>query len=238
MDCLAVRIPTIVVNRRDNSLVDVSLLLSVSPGVRRPCFMGFAIFIADVFFLSESFAPRLLQLKAAKIRLQTKKWAVRSKLDEGGVDLKQFATVYLTRPISGFIPCSPARTLNGEDFGVLTVPSFSSQRCWRLNLCYSSSQSTSPSSMVSYTSFWEPSRSSESSSLLSKIKSFFAYPPSSSSRAKRFQLGRRWIPGVGDLPFLAFLIGVSGGGVIVALFTPRYVRKQAANGGWPVPEER
>ncbi|KAE8153835.1 MFS general substrate transporter [Aspergillus avenaceus] len=52
------------------------------------------------FFLTvpETFAPVLLTRKAHRLRLQTKNWAIHSRLEENDTDLKTFAKAYLLRP--------------------------------------------------------------------------------------------------------------------------------------------
>ena len=54
-----------------------------------------------------------------------------------------------------------------------------------------------------------------------------------------FQEERGWNLGVGALPFLAILVGVICGCLIISYFSKtRFARKLEANGGKPVPEER
>ena len=55
--------------------------------------MGILLF----FFLRESYVPYLLQKKAAKIRYETKNWAVRSKLDEREFSMTDLFESYLTK---------------------------------------------------------------------------------------------------------------------------------------------
>jgi MFS transporter, DHA1 family, multidrug resistance protein len=55
--------------------------------------------LIGLLFVSESFAPVLLQQRARKIRLQTRNWAIHSELDEHEVTLRQILVKYLFRPI-------------------------------------------------------------------------------------------------------------------------------------------
>ena len=54
------------------------------------------------FFCSESYAPVLLQRKAARIRFQTKNWAVHAPADENQVNIHEIAHKYLYRPFVMF----------------------------------------------------------------------------------------------------------------------------------------
>lgn len=69
--------------------------------------MGFAMFFVDVLFLQESYAPRILQIKAKKIRYGERRWAVRSKLDEAEFKIQDVLTKFVTRPISAYINLCP-----------------------------------------------------------------------------------------------------------------------------------
>jgi hypothetical protein len=46
----------------------------------------------------ETYVPVLLKRKASRLRLETKNWALHSKLDEESMDAKKFAVRYLSRP--------------------------------------------------------------------------------------------------------------------------------------------
>lgn len=48
--------------------------------------------------LPETFVPRLLTLKARRLRFETKNWALHSQQEETPVDMKVFVVKYLTRP--------------------------------------------------------------------------------------------------------------------------------------------
>lgn len=61
--------------------------------------MAFFFLSLAFLFQKESYAPRILQAKAKKIRLETKQWATRSKLDEKVLNLHEIINVYLARPI-------------------------------------------------------------------------------------------------------------------------------------------
>jgi MFS transporter, DHA1 family, multidrug resistance protein len=56
--------------------------------------MGFMV----LFFYKESYVPILLSWKAAKIRHDTKNWAIRSRLDEHEFQLKNIYTDFIGRP--------------------------------------------------------------------------------------------------------------------------------------------
>ena len=59
-----------------------------------------AAFFGTVAFIlcSESYSPVLLQRKAAKIRFETKNWAIRAPADEHQVNMKEIVNKYLFRP--------------------------------------------------------------------------------------------------------------------------------------------
>ena len=50
------------------------------------------------FFIPETFAPRILQIKAAKIRFETKNWAIHAKQDEQRITPKDVFVRYIERP--------------------------------------------------------------------------------------------------------------------------------------------
>lgn len=50
------------------------------------------------FLLPETYMPVLEQRRAKQLRLETKQWALHSKLDETPVSIKDFVTRYMTRP--------------------------------------------------------------------------------------------------------------------------------------------
>ncbi|RMJ21955.1 transporter [Aspergillus sp. HF37] len=56
-------------------------------------------FIVVVFFFTapETYAPALLTRKARRLRLQTQRWALHSRLEESDTDLKSFTKTYLVR---------------------------------------------------------------------------------------------------------------------------------------------
>lgn len=60
---------------------------------------AFSIFAWAV--LPETYAPTLLTAKAARLRFETKNWALHSKMEEEGeTTFKSFAQIYLLRPWS------------------------------------------------------------------------------------------------------------------------------------------
>ncbi|KAI9742530.1 MAG: hypothetical protein M1818_003670 [Claussenomyces sp. TS43310] len=58
------------------------------------------VFFGGIAFvlLPETFVPRLLTLKARRLRFETKNWALHSQQEETPVDMKVFVVKYLTRP--------------------------------------------------------------------------------------------------------------------------------------------
>jgi MFS transporter, DHA1 family, multidrug resistance protein len=48
--------------------------------------------------IPETSAPKILQLKASRLRHRTRNWALHSKMDEEPLDAKRIVTVYLIRP--------------------------------------------------------------------------------------------------------------------------------------------
>lgn len=58
------------------------------------------VFFGGISFimLPETFVPRLLTLKARRLRYETKNWAIHSQQEETPVDVKVFVVRYLTRP--------------------------------------------------------------------------------------------------------------------------------------------
>lgn len=62
--------------------------------------LGFAIWIALVFVVPETYAPLLLSRRARKLKFETKNWALRAPMDEKQVDVKDIAVRYLARPFA------------------------------------------------------------------------------------------------------------------------------------------
>lgn len=62
-------------------------------------FLIFFVFILDVFFLPETYAPVILQRKANHLRHVTGNWALHSKLDEKELTLKEVVERNLVRPL-------------------------------------------------------------------------------------------------------------------------------------------
>ena len=62
--------------------------------------MAFFFSTLGVIFVPETFGPVLLKRRAARIRFETRNWAIHSRLDEQQVDLRNIATKYLIRPFA------------------------------------------------------------------------------------------------------------------------------------------
>lgn len=60
------------------------------------------IFIIDALFLSESYVPVLLARRAKKLRITTRNWAYHAKLDEWELDIREFFTMHVLRPLAMF----------------------------------------------------------------------------------------------------------------------------------------
>ncbi|KAH9844886.1 MFS general transporter [Teratosphaeria destructans] len=56
--------------------------------------------IISLFCLPETFVPRLMTLKARRLRFTTRNWALHSQQEMTPVDFRSFAVRYLTRPFS------------------------------------------------------------------------------------------------------------------------------------------
>ncbi|CBX92410.1 hypothetical protein IAQ61_006194 [Plenodomus lingam] len=63
------------------------------------CIMGFAAFIINIIFLSESYPPEILVLKAAELRRRTKNWGIHAKQDEIEIDFKELVQKNFSRPL-------------------------------------------------------------------------------------------------------------------------------------------
>lgn len=61
--------------------------------------MAATFFVPSLFIVPETLAPVLLQRRAAKLRIQTKNWALHSKLDEDPVTFRSLFRKYLVKPI-------------------------------------------------------------------------------------------------------------------------------------------
>ncbi|KAL4963706.1 major facilitator superfamily domain-containing protein [Aspergillus stella-maris] len=55
--------------------------------------------LIGLVFLPETYAPLLLQRKAAQLRLETRNWALHAKLDESPITFSSITTRYLSRPL-------------------------------------------------------------------------------------------------------------------------------------------
>ncbi|KAF1841044.1 major facilitator superfamily [Cucurbitaria berberidis CBS 394.84] len=62
-------------------------------------FMGFAAFTLNLLFLSESYPPEILVLKAAELRRRTKNWGIHAKQEEVEIDFRQLVEKNFSRPI-------------------------------------------------------------------------------------------------------------------------------------------
>lgn len=62
--------------------------------------MGALFGTIGLLLVPESFAPVILSRKAARLRFETKNWALHAKKDENKVDMKQIAVKYLARPFA------------------------------------------------------------------------------------------------------------------------------------------
>ena len=61
--------------------------------------MGFAAFILDLLFLSETYAPVLLVKKATELRRRTKNWGIHARQEEIEVDFKELVKKNFSRPL-------------------------------------------------------------------------------------------------------------------------------------------
>ncbi|KAI1083725.1 MFS general substrate transporter [Whalleya microplaca] len=61
--------------------------------------MGWAAFVLDLFFMTETYPPVILIEKAAEIRRRTKNWGVHAKQEEIEVDFKELLQKNFTRPM-------------------------------------------------------------------------------------------------------------------------------------------
>jgi MFS transporter, DHA1 family, multidrug resistance protein len=138
-----------------------------------------------VAVIPETSAARVLQIKAKRLRHQTKNWALHAKADESRVDFHSISHVYLVRPFVMFIQ-EPILAL-------ITV---------YMSYLYG----------VLY--------------LL-----FEAYPIS-------FQEERGWNPGVGSLPFAAFIVGIALGTGMITYSTRTNFARAYKKYGKVIPEER
>lgn len=135
--------------------------------------------------IPETSAARILQIKAKRLRYETKNWALHAKADENRVDFHSIMTVYLVRPFVMFVQ-EPILAL-----------------------------------VTAYMSF-----------LYGVLYLLFeAYPVS-------FQEQRGWNPGVGSLPFAAFIVGIMGGTGVIAYSTRTNFATAFKKHGRVVPEER
>lgn len=64
-----------------------------------PAIMGYAAFVLNVIFLKESYAPIILAEKAARLRQQTKNWAIHAKHEEIEFTLHALLVNNFSRPL-------------------------------------------------------------------------------------------------------------------------------------------
>ncbi|KAJ5587703.1 Efflux pump bik6 [Penicillium hispanicum] len=143
-----------------------------------------AQFALDVLILDESYTPVLLSYKARRLRLETKNWALHSKLEEWDVSVKELANKYLVRP-----------------FQMLGTP-----------ICLL---------MSTYAAFVY-------GILYANLEAF----------SVEFQEIRGWGPVVGNLPFIALLVGIFCAAAVNIYNNKYYFSQFQANNNRPVPEAR
>lgn len=56
-----------------------------------------------LFVIPETSAAKILQLKAKRLRYETKNWALHAKADESRVTARTLVSVYLVRPFVMFV---------------------------------------------------------------------------------------------------------------------------------------
>ncbi|KAH6605039.1 major facilitator superfamily [Trichoderma cornu-damae] len=61
--------------------------------------LGFAAFVLDLFFLSESYPPVILIGKASELRRRTKNWGIHAKQEEIEIDFGELVGKNFTRPL-------------------------------------------------------------------------------------------------------------------------------------------
>ena len=61
--------------------------------------MGFTAFTLNLLFLSESYPPEILVLKAAELRRRTKNWGIHAKQEEIELDFRQLVEKNFSRPL-------------------------------------------------------------------------------------------------------------------------------------------
>ncbi|RMJ27251.1 Sugar and other transporter [Aspergillus sp. HF37] len=64
-----------------------------------PAFMGYAAFVLNLFFLTESYPPVILVAKASELRRRIKNWGIHAKQDEVEVDLRELLEKNFSRPL-------------------------------------------------------------------------------------------------------------------------------------------
>lgn len=62
-------------------------------------FMGFFCFTCNLLFLSESYPPQILVVKASELRRRTKNWGIHAKQEEIEIDLRELIEKNFSRPL-------------------------------------------------------------------------------------------------------------------------------------------
>ncbi|KNG51450.1 major facilitator superfamily [Stemphylium lycopersici] len=62
-------------------------------------FMGFAVFVLNLFFLPESYPPAILVSKAEDLRRLTKNWGIHAKQEEIEIDFRELLEKNFSRPL-------------------------------------------------------------------------------------------------------------------------------------------
>ncbi|KAH8915032.1 MFS general substrate transporter [Atractiella rhizophila] len=97
------------------------------------------IFVVDVFFLPETFAPAILTAKAKRLRLKTKNWALHSAQEMEDHGIAEFFEKTVRRPLEMLVLepiCALVCTYNAFTFGILFLTfeafpiEFSENRGW------------------------------------------------------------------------------------------------------------
>jgi hypothetical protein len=154
-----------------------------------------------------------LQIRAKRLRYETKNWALHAKADENRVDFNSIMTIYLLGPFVMFIQ-EPILAL-------MTA---------YMSFIYGYAQH--PSS-ASYTSSSKPYVTLLPSCSRPQLTTPFPpqYPIS-------FVEQRGWNLGVGSLPFAAFIVGIMMGTGGIAYSTSTNFKRAFIKHGKPIPEER
>ncbi|KAJ4367563.1 hypothetical protein N0V83_007147 [Neocucurbitaria cava] len=63
------------------------------------CIMGFTAFTLNLLFLTETYPPEILVLKAAELRRRTKNWGIHAKQEEVELDFRELLEKNFSRPL-------------------------------------------------------------------------------------------------------------------------------------------